>query len=205
MGNYGSYSFKKKTGIINSGAFYVNPFVMEYDIGKQNRFACDIPKDPFPDTIDSKITDYTLSKMFKDMVLEYNGSWDKDLKNSDGTPAFIPSEGNRLPGGAYKDNLGEIQKVYKNMTCCRKAVGPDAINQNKLGVFIPVLHTAVLENSNKVLNPKDFSQPIYSNIKINTSSTPNITISGVNPESKSFEIDPNYKKKINELTDEQLD
>jgi hypothetical protein len=72
---------------------------------KYNRFACDINDDPYQEDIRKqsgfRVRDTTLAKIFKDMVINYDGS--KELN----TNSYFPSPGNKLPGGIYKDQNGQ--------------------------------------------------------------------------------------------------
>ena len=102
MGNYSSNN-------------YTNPFIMiDVDLsgkdgsGDYSRFASDITDDPEKTVIianaKNKVKDYTLARMFKEMVINYTGSKEIIKTGNDITSSkYIPSE-NYLPGGEYKDH-----------------------------------------------------------------------------------------------------
>ena len=195
MGNFGSYG---------GGNTYANPFVMvDYSDNinannKNNRFACDLEVDTnrtnIEQDINQKVKNYTLASMFKHMVVNYDGSKDKD------TNTYISSPGNNLPGGKYLDANGNHLKLYKTMACCKGAIGTNAIgvgdsNNPKKSVSIPIL-TVVRPN-------KDNLKPIYSDQIDNT--TNKITSKGINTTTNTFYFHSDYIDKINKLTPEQLD
>lgn len=103
MGNYGSYM---------NGDTYVNPFITIDSVKNDstNIFACDIDdmevtsKSEVLSKNNQRVKDYTLAKMFKKMVIDYDGS--KQLSQDKTSSDYIPSSGNNLPGGVYKDKDG---------------------------------------------------------------------------------------------------
>ena len=124
---------------------------------------------------------------------------------------YIPSEGNKLPGGIYKDADGNKMKVYTTMACCKGSAGTDSIcigsgaNPRKsVAVPIPVV----------VMPDKDILKPIYSDVLIDSPTNPStnkqftsfgVTVNGINTNIKPFYYDPDFKNKINSLTSNQLD
>jgi len=206
MGNYGSY---------NGSNTYVNPFIMvdsAYNFNTPySRFACDINDSNDKDIINQQTTqnvkDPTLALMFKNMVISYDGS--KQLtRDSQGNiigSDYIPSPGNNLPGGAYKDSTGTTNlPVYKYMACCKGAAGINAINTNNHSVAIPIA---------SVVRPStDITQPIYNNIVSVKGSSPvlkptttSVTVVNSQNNTKTFVYDPDYKNKILSLSDTDLD
>jgi len=211
MGNYGSYG---------GGNTYVNPLIMvdndsNYASNDYNRFACDINEDSNKTVITAntkqRVKDYTLSKSFKNMVENYDGS-KQMIKNSAGKVTgseYIASEGNNLPGGLYKDADGNKMKVYRTMACCKGAVGQDAIGigtganpRKSVSIPIPVV----------VMPNKDILKPIYSEVLLDPSTnaskqftTFGVTVKGINSNISSFYYDPDFKQKINSLSSDQLD
>jgi hypothetical protein len=208
MGNYGSY------GTYNG---YVNPFVMvDYTVNDQfneyNRFACDINDDSSKTAIlgtaNQRVKDYNLASLFKNMVINYNGSKEGVYLNNTITDSnHIRSDG-RLPGGAYRDDQGALLEVYKRMACCKGALAPDAIGSEtgKKSVSIPI--------ATVVMPGKDFLKPIYSDVVTNPKASVNRsqqftrfekTVTGVNPNTQPFFYDTDFRAKINLLNDDQLD
>lgn len=200
MGNNGSYLGNNTT---------INPFIMiDGDtINSNNRFACDIDLDSTKNTIlldnNQRVKDYTLSKMLKDMVINYDGS-KEIITNSNNlvvNSKYINSSSDNLPSGIYRDNTesGNPIPVYKYMACCKGAIGPNAIDSTKRKVEIPI---ATISRPNK-----EILKPIYADVldsnNMNKFLNFDTIIKGTN--SESFSYDKNYKDKINSLTDTQLD
>jgi len=211
MGNYGSY---------NGDVTYVNPFIMvdyaENDAASNtyNRFASDIDLETtqnqinIKSNINQRVKDYSLARMFKNMVQDYDGSKDHDIPLYDSKGNLIgydyiksPNPANRLPSGIYKNSNGDQIKPYTVSACCKNAIGPNSIGDgpnpdtsfDKKSVPIPIA---------TIVTPlKDILTPIYSDIF----KTYDVTVNGINSNTKPFYYDKDYKSKINSLTDAQLD
>jgi hypothetical protein len=190
--------------------------MVDYTVNDQfneyNRFACDINDDSSKTAIlgtaNQRVKDYNLASLFKNMVINYNGSKEGVYLNNTITDSnHIRSDG-RLPGGAYRDDQGELLEVYKRMACCKGALAPDAIGSEtgKKSVSIPI--------ATVVMPGKDFLKPIYSDVVTNPKASVNRsqqftrfekTVTGVNPNTKPFFYDTDFRAKIESLNDDQLD